>query len=70
MISFQRRSLWKTILWFCSARYRANEKAETKAAIKWLVEHPEAECMIGDTYVPNGYGQPQSLCKTLFGSSL
>lgn len=36
--------------------YRRRMDAETKAAIKWLVEHPEAPCKIGETFIPNGFG--------------
>lgn len=36
--------------------YARKQDAETREAIKWLVEHPEAPCIIGNSYIPNGYG--------------
>lgn len=56
MMTFRKRKLKQKILYFIWPAYRRQKDAETKAAIKWLIEHPEAPCIIGDSYIPNGYG--------------
>jgi hypothetical protein len=33
--------------------YRKRQDEETKAAIKWLCEHPEAPCIIGNSIILN-----------------
>lgn len=57
MISFCRLTLIERIrmLW---PPYRRQKEAEMGEAIRWLVDHPEAPCVIGDTFIPNGYGTP------------
>ena len=56
MMIFQSMTLPEKIkcLW---PPYRRAREARTKAAIRWLVEHPEAECTIDGHYIPNGFGE-------------
>ena len=66
MISFQRVSLFGRILNLWPPR-KKRLHMEMWVAIKYLVDHPEAPCIIENTFVPNGYGNNDGLCKTLFG---
>lgn len=36
--------------------HRKRMDAELRASIKWLIDHPEAPCIVESTFVPNGYG--------------
>lgn len=55
MISFQQQSFcdWCLNLW---PPRRKRKETEQRAAIKHLVEHPEEPCIIGSTFIPDGYG--------------
>ncbi len=68
MISFQPMSVVDRIFYLWPSR-RKRVNAETKAAIKYLIEHPEAPCMVGNHFIPHGYGD-MSICKALFGFDL
>lgn len=68
MISFQPMSFVDRILYFWPPR-RKQINAETKAAIKYLIEHPGSPCVVGNHFIPHGYGDTR-LCKTLFGFDL
>ena len=48
--------------WLCSfyPPYRRRMDAERRETIRWLIEHPEAPCVIGDKFILNGYGSPIS----------
>lgn len=55
MITFKEMSLAERIkrLW---PSYRRRRDAEMKEAIRYLVKHPEAPCVIGTTFIAHGYG--------------
>jgi hypothetical protein len=55
MITFKERTLLDSIkrLW---PSIRRKQDAELKEAIRYLVKHPEAPCVIGSYFVANGYG--------------
>jgi hypothetical protein len=55
MMIFKRQGLLEKILevW---PPYRKKNQEKTRAAIKWLMEHPEAPCIIGTTLIKDGYG--------------
>jgi hypothetical protein len=40
---------------------RRRKDAELREAIRFLCEHPEAPCVIGGRFIPNGYGGGPSL---------
>ena len=56
MIAFSSRGLLDSVrrLW---RPYRRAQDAETLAAIRWLVQNPEAPCTIEGVLVPNGHGR-------------
>lgn len=57
MMTFGPMRLWERIKCALLPTYRKQVDTERRAAIRWLVEHPEAPCVIGGVYVPNGYGE-------------
>ena len=61
MISFKRLSYFDHFkrMW---PPYRRRKDAELKEAIRYLVQHPEAPCMINDIgIIPNGFGRLSDL---------
>lgn len=56
VISFEKGSFIERIKYRFWPSYRRKVDAKTRETIKWLVAHPEAPCMIGEHYIPNGYG--------------
>ena len=56
MIAFKSIGLFEMILRFWPP-YKRQQDVLTKKMLRYLVEHPEAPCMIDDTYIPNGYGK-------------
>jgi len=60
MIELKSVSLLDRILNLWPPR-RKRKKAELWTAIKYLVEHPEAPCRIGQVYIPNGCGSADYL---------
>lgn len=69
MITFVPMSL-KDRICYLWPPYKRKREAETKVAIKWLMDHPEVPCIVGNTLIPNGYGNQDSLSKQLFGVEL
>ena len=65
MIEFKSMSLLDHILNLWPPR-RKRKNAELWTAIEYLVEHPEASCKIGQTYIPNGHGLSQSWIESFF----
>lgn len=59
MISFKKITIRERVLCLLWPPYRRKMDAKTEAAIKFLVEHPEAPCQIGGTFIPDGYGTSQ-----------
>ncbi len=53
MIKLSKRTIKDRIFRLWPA-YRRKQDAETREAIKWLVEHPDAPCMIGDELILKG----------------
>ncbi len=35
--------------------YRRRTDAELRKVIRYLVDHPEEPCIVGDTFIPDGY---------------
>ncbi len=68
MFSFQPMSIVGRILYLWPSR-RKRIDAETRETIKFLIEHPEVPCVIGNHFVPNGYSDT-GICKVLFGFDL
>ncbi len=66
MITFSQRTFWDCVLnmW---PPYRKRRQEEIRDAIKYLVEHPETPCIVGNSYIPNGYGGKDNLLGSLFG---
>jgi hypothetical protein len=60
MIEFKRRSTVESLkmLW---PPYRRAAEAEQKRVIRWLIEHPEAPCMVNGCLVPDGYGSAAAI---------
>ena len=56
MVELKRLSVWERLLCRFSKKRRQRHDDATREAIRWLVEHPEAPCMIGGTVIPDGYG--------------
>ena len=57
MISFERSTFIDRMKYYLIPSYRKKVDAEMKAAIKWLILHPEAPCMVDGHLIPNGYGK-------------
>jgi hypothetical protein len=57
MMTFKRMSVWEWILGrlFLWRAYKRQQKL--RAAIQYLVEHPEEPCSIEGIIVPDGYGR-------------
>lgn len=76
MISFSRAPLWRRVLCMVSKKHASQRDAETRAALTYLIDHPEAPCMIDGAYIPNGYGlgygsatrQEHGLLESLLGA--
>jgi len=66
MIVFKKRSLVSSILNLWPPN-KKRENENTKAAIKYLIDHPETPCVVGDYFIPNGYGKNESISMLLFG---
>ena len=66
MIVFKKRSLLDSILNLWPPRKKRAE-ANTKAAIKYLIDNPYAPCVINDYFIPHGYGEESQILKELFG---
>lgn len=64
MLAFRPMTLSERVKRALSPSYRQRMEAETKAAIRELVAHPERPCVIGDELVPDGYGVRQSGAST------
>jgi len=65
MVSFGRGTFIDRVKYRLIPSYRKKADAETKAAIKWLIEHPEAPCSVDGHLIPSGYGKVELL--TPFG---
>jgi hypothetical protein len=70
MIRFGCDTFWNRLKYRLIPSYRCKRDVETKAGIKWLIDHPEVPCLVGNTLIPNGYGNQDSLSKQLFGVEL
>lgn len=70
MITFSRRSLLEEIKYKIFPSYRKEVDAKTKEAIRFLVSHPEAPCVVEGYLIPHGYGTQQSISETLLGFKL
>ncbi len=66
MITFSQRTFWDCVraMW---PPYRKQRKEEIEAAIKYLVEHPEAPCIVGNSYIPDGYGGKDNILQSIIG---
>ena len=64
IISFERGSFIERMKYRLIPSYRRKVNAETKAAIRWLLEHPEAPCIVDGYYIPNGYGYGSTINPT------
>lgn len=61
MIVFRQRTLWQSFLYRYWTPYRRRCDAANEAAIRRLVDDPSLPCMVGDRYIPNGYGDHPTL---------
>lgn len=57
--TFRRRTLKERLLRLWPS-YRRKQDAELKAGLKYLMDHPEAPCIVGDTFIPDGLGSRES----------
>jgi hypothetical protein len=58
MITFERMSVWGWIQGWLFLRRRAYKRQlKLRAAIQYLVEHPEEPCSIDGIIVRDGYGR-------------
>ena len=55
MITFQRMGIIDRIKCFWPTYLRQRD-AKLREAIRELMEHPELPCIIGDKFIPDGYG--------------
>lgn len=58
MIKLVRMTLKERLKRWLFPRYRRARQEEMRWTIRWLVEHPEEPCIVGDKYIPNGFGEP------------
>lgn len=56
MISLQRRTGWQWLLYRVWPPYRRRQDAALEAAIRRLMDDPSLPCVVGDHFIPNGYG--------------
>ena len=56
MIAFKRMTVWQRILDWLFLWRQYNRQLRLRAAIQYLVEHPEEPCSIDGVIVPDGYG--------------
>lgn len=59
MVQFRPMSLLERLKRL-SPKYRARKDGEMRAAIRFLVEHPSEPCVVGDTFIPDGFGPTRS----------
>lgn len=60
MITLRRMSLQERLRRRLFPNYRRERDEEMRRSIRWLVEHPEEPCLVGDKLLPNGFGEPPS----------
>lgn len=58
MIAFTERTIFERIKYALLPAYRRKRDEETKAAITKLLNDPDLPCIVGNHYIPNGYGTP------------
>jgi hypothetical protein len=57
MITFKKTKFFKRAMMFFSKSYKAKCEAETKAAIRFLVDNPMESCKIDEEIILNGYDE-------------
>jgi hypothetical protein len=56
MIAFHRASIWQRLVRLWPAR-RRQQDADMAAAIAYLVDNPDAPCVVEGQLIPHGYGE-------------